>query len=114
MKITTLIENRRNKSDSKLAAEWGLSLHIDFNDHRILFDSGFSGSIVKNAEYLAVDLASVDTAVLSHHHFDHGNGFRRFFEINQTAKVHLGEAPLGECFGGRGPLLRKYVSIRDF
>ena len=97
MRVTTLIENRPNNADPRLVAEWGLSLHVTFKNHRILFDTGSSGSFAGNAEHLSVDIASVDTAVLSHHHYDHGGGLRRFFELNSAAKVFLGKKPAGEC-----------------
>jgi len=111
MRVTTLIENRPSATDSQLVAEWGLSFHIAFNIHNILFDTGSSGSFVKNAEHLSVNVEAVDTAILSHHHFDHGGGLRRFFEANSTASVHLGEAPNGECFIRPLPFIKKYVGL---
>jgi metal-dependent hydrolase (beta-lactamase superfamily II) len=98
MKVTTLIENRQSKTDRRLAAEWGLSLHIGFNGHNILFDTGASGAFAKNAEHLSVSIASVDIAVLSHHHYDHGGGIKQFFELNSRAKVYMGHIPNGDCF----------------
>ena len=41
MKITTLIENRGTTAKPALTAEWGLSLHIEFNNHRCFF--GYTG-----------------------------------------------------------------------
>ncbi len=111
MRVTTLIENRPSKSDPRLAAEWGLSLHIAFNGHEILFDMGASGSFAENAEQLSVDVASVDAAVLSHHHFDHGGGLSRFIELNSRAKVHLGEPPHGDCYGKVFGFVKKYVGL---
>lgn len=111
MKVTTLIENRPSKSDPRLVAEWGLSLHIAFNGYNILFDTGTSGAFAKNAEYLSVDVASVETAVLSHHHFDHAGGLRRLFELNPSVKVHLGEMPNGECYGKIFGFVKKYVGL---
>jgi len=112
MKITTLIENRSSKTDPHLLAEWGLSLYITFSGHNILFDTGASGSFAKNAEHLSIDLASINTAVLSHHHFDHGGGLRRFLEANKNARVHLGKAPSGECFT-RFLIFKKYVGLEQ-
>lgn len=111
MKITVLIENRQSETDSRLAAEWGLSLHIAFNNHNILFDTGATGSFVKNAEHLSVNLASLDTAVLSHYHYDHGGGIRRFFEVNSNAKVYLGKVPDGECFIRLMYFVKKYIGL---
>jgi 7,8-dihydropterin-6-yl-methyl-4-(beta-D-ribofuranosyl)aminobenzene 5'-phosphate synthase len=111
MKVTTLIENRPGKTASHLLSEWGLSLHITFDGHSILFDTGSSGLFTKNAEHLSVNVASVDTAVLSHHHFDHGGGLRRFLEANADAKVHLGEVPSGDCFIKFLPFMKKYIGL---
>ena len=111
MRVTTLIENRPSKTDSHLVSEWGLSLHIAFNGYDILFDTGTSGAFAKNAEHLSVNIASVDTAVLSHHHFDHGGGLRQFFELNPCAKVHIGETPNGDCYGKKFGLVNKYVGL---
>ena len=111
MKITTLIENKPSKTDSNLVAEWGLSLHIAFNGHDILLDTGASGAFARNAGHLAVDIASIDAAVLSHHHYDHGGGLRQFFELNSKAKVYLGEPPAGDCFGKAFGFLNKYIGL---
>jgi len=44
---------------------------------------------VKNSEHLSVNVASIGTAVLSHYHYDHGGGLRRFLELNSGAKAIL-------------------------
>lgn len=111
MKITTLIENRESTTKPGLTSEWGLSLHIAFNNHSILFDTGASGAFVDNAEHLSVRVDSVDVAVLSHHHFDHGGGLERFFELNSTAKVYLADAPDGECYIKIMGFLKKYIGL---
>ena len=111
MKITTLIENRESTTKPGLTSEWGLSLHIEFNNHSILFDTGASGAFVDNAEHLSVKVDSVDVAVLSHHHFDHGGGLERFFELNSNAKVYLADAPDGECYIKIMGFLKKYIGL---
>jgi 7,8-dihydropterin-6-yl-methyl-4-(beta-D-ribofuranosyl)aminobenzene 5'-phosphate synthase len=88
-----------------------MSLHITFNGHNILFDTGASGSFARNAERLSVDVASVETAVLSHHHFDHGGGLRCFLDANAKARVHIGAPPGGECFIKLLPFVKKYVGL---
>lgn len=85
MRIVTLTENTACRGD--LAAEHGLSLYIETEHHTILFDAGQSGAFADNAETLGVDLRKVDTAVLSHGHYDHGGGLLRFLQINDTAPV---------------------------
>ena len=96
MKVTTLIENSASPRRPELEPEFGLSLHLDRGSDRILFDTGASGSFVDNATRLGVAVEEVEVAVLSHHHFDHGGGLRRFFEVNSRAKVYLRGCAPGE------------------
>lgn len=98
MRITTLIENDGIEGRNDLKAEFGLSLHVDTGSHRILFDTGHTGAFADNAEALGIDLASVDVAVLSHQHFDHGGGLERFFEINRKAKVYLRQSDVANRY----------------
>lgn len=110
MKVTTLIENRPASNDKRLAAEWGLSLHISFKNHNILFDTGSSGAFAQNAQYLSVKIPEVDVVVLSHHHYDHGGGLRKFFELNPKANVYLGESPRGDCYVKK-VFEKKYIGL---
>jgi 7,8-dihydropterin-6-yl-methyl-4-(beta-D-ribofuranosyl)aminobenzene 5'-phosphate synthase len=89
VRVTTLIENDRVEGREDLTAEFGLSLHIQRGDLQILFDTGASGAFADNAGRLGIDLKQVSVAVLSHHHFDHGGGLRRFLAVNERARVHL-------------------------
>ena len=91
MEIITLIENEVSEGLSGLKAEAGLSLFIKTGNLNILFDTGSSGAFVDNAAKLGVDLAKVDFVVISHAHFDHTGGLKRFFEVNSTAKVYIKE-----------------------
>jgi 7,8-dihydropterin-6-yl-methyl-4-(beta-D-ribofuranosyl)aminobenzene 5'-phosphate synthase len=77
MKISVLAENSAGRTRCRdCLAEWGLSLYLEVNGVRILFDSGHKGTFVHNAERLDVDLNKVDFIVLSHHHWDHVGGLR--------------------------------------
>ncbi|TET58254.1 MAG: MBL fold metallo-hydrolase [Dehalococcoidia bacterium] len=72
MQITTLSENTAGRAG--LLAEWGLSILIEADDHRILLDTGSGFSAVYNAMALGVDLSRIDRIVFSHGHFDHTGG----------------------------------------
>lgn len=74
MKITILTENI---AGSHFGAEHGLSYLIELNGKRILFDTGHSDLFLRNASLLGIDLKEiVDLIVLSHGHWDHGNGLQ--------------------------------------
>ena len=73
LRITTLIENMPDE-EGKLIAEHGLSLYIEFDGKRILFDTGQTGDFVKNAKYLGINLDSLDDIIISHGHYDHSGG----------------------------------------
>ena len=85
MKLTVLLEN--TSAFQTMKTEHGLSLYIETEKHRILFDMGQTSLFAKNAERLDVDLKEVDIAVLSHGHYDHGGGLAKFLEINGKAPV---------------------------
>lgn len=96
MKITTLIEN--TTLQDALTPEHGLSLYIETNTHTILFDAGQTGAFADNAEKLGIDLKKVDVCILSHGHYDHGGGLKRFLEENSHAPVYLSRHAFGEYF----------------
>ena len=111
MRITTLVENRPSPDDPRLVAEWGLSQCVEVNDRRVLFDMGASDAFARNAAHLGIDVAAIDAAILSHHHYDHGGGLRRFLELNDHAPVYLGEAPDGEPTARLFGVIRKYIGL---
>ena len=87
MKAVMLLENL--STDSRLAAEHGLSLYLETERHRILFDTGQTDAFARNAKVLGIDLRTVDMAVLSHGHYDHCGGLPRFLAVNDHAPVYI-------------------------
>jgi len=111
VRITTLVDNSPSPHDPLLVAEWGLSQCMEIGGRRVLLDMGASDAFARNAERLGIDIASIDAAILSHHHSDHGGGLRRFFELNDRAPVYLGEAPDGEPTGRLFGILKKSIGL---
>ena len=97
MKVTVLIENTAPEG-SGLAFEPGLSLYIEYNGKKILLDAGISGDFAANAEKLGVDLKAVELGVLSHGHFDHSDGLRTFFPLNDRVEFLLRPGAEGPYF----------------
>lgn len=107
MKITALIEN---KSNSDLLSEHGLAVHIEYNSKNYLLDTGASPQFATNAKTMGIDLAKVDTAFLSHSHYDHSGGYEQFFSVNSGAKVYMQKEAQEECFA-KILGIRKYIGI---
>lgn len=103
MKITVLSEN--TALSPALIAEHGLSLYIETDGAKILFDMGQTDAFTRNAEALGIDLSGVDFAVLSHGHYDHGGGLSAFLSINKTAPVYLSRHAFGDYFS------TKYIGL---
>ena len=72
MKVNILIDN--NSIDKNLLTEHGLSIYIEKNNKKILFDTGATNAFLENAEKMHVDLSKIDYVVLSHGHDDHSGG----------------------------------------
>lgn len=100
MKIITLMENTACRED--LCFEHGLSLYIETETHKILFDAGQSAAFADNAQMLGVDLQEVDFAVLSHGHYDHSGGLRKFLELNQKAPVYVSQYAFEPHYSANG------------
>jgi len=72
MKLHILTEN---SASGKFLAEHGLSYYIEY-DTNILFDTGHSDVFMKNAKKLNLEIDKIKTVVLSHGHWDHGDGLK--------------------------------------
>lgn len=99
MKITVLVENT---GPSEFKIEHGLSLYIEFNDKKYLLDAGPSDSFFKNAHALSIDLGHVDKAVLSHGHYDHGDGFMVFLNQYKDKVVYGAKNIFDDYYSGSG------------
>lgn len=105
MVIKVLIEN--SKLNNSFLCEHGLSLYIETNRHKILYDFGQTDSLFENAKTLGVDLSSVDIAFLSHAHYDHSGGLKTFLKVNKTAKIYVSSLVFGNYFNGE----TKYIGV---
>lgn len=63
MQVKILIDNITN---SRLTAEWGLAVWIQYEGHQFLLDTGTTGAFASNAVFMGVKLEDVDYGILSH------------------------------------------------
>ncbi len=96
MRAIILIDNLTH---SELAAEWGLSIWIEYGETTLLLDTGAGALFAENAATLGLSLADVTIGVLSHAHYDHADGMDTFFAKNKTAPFYLCQGALEDCYG---------------
>ena len=112
MRIINLIENTEGRSGC--ACAHGLSFYVVTKKHRMLLDLGPSGETLQNAQTLGIDLAKVDTVILSHGHYDHSGGILPFARINDRALIYMQESAVGDYYSDRGrsaPERYEYIGI---
>ncbi len=84
MNLTVLTEN---VAGGRFLAEHGLSYLIESDGHKVLFDTGHSEVFIRNAKKLGIDIhKEISTVVLSHGHWDHGDGLQ--YLSNKTLIAH--------------------------
>jgi 7,8-dihydropterin-6-yl-methyl-4-(beta-D-ribofuranosyl)aminobenzene 5'-phosphate synthase len=96
LRLTVLADNSVAAPD--LIAEHGLSVLIEADGRRILFDTGQGKVLRSNAETLGVSLAGLDALVLSHGHFDHTGGLACLPEEDGPRTVFVHPAALHPKF----------------
>lgn len=113
MQIKILIEN---EGTAPFVGEHGLAMYIRHEGTEILLDAGMTGDFLQNCALLDCPVEGVDTAVLSHGHFDHADGFPALFERNSAVKVFARPAVMepqyaadGRYIGLCAPLLHEYA-----
>ncbi len=111
MKITVLLENTTTRDD--METEHGLSLYIETKNHNILFDMGQTELFSQNAETLGINLADVDIAIVSHGHYDHGGGLKRFLEINEKAPVYVNRHAFEPHYNGTEKYIGLAMTLKD-
>lgn len=109
MKAVVLVDNI---GDGDLSGEWGLCIYIEYNGRKILLDTGKTDKFALNAEILHVDIAAVEYGILSHAHYDHGDGMGYFFEKNKKASFFLREGSGENCYKKK-MFKTKYIGIKE-
>jgi len=87
MRIMSLIDDVCDNKNLK--SEHGLSLYFEDNGKKYLVDTGQSGKFIINAKRLGIDITDIDAVFISHNHYDHTDGLKEFFKVNDKAKVYM-------------------------
>jgi len=101
LRITTLVDNCAAMPE--IGAEHGLSILIQKDGKKILFDCGQSSLIEHNARKLNLGLEGLEAVVLSHGHYDHCGGLMAVVKKNPGVKV----------YGHPGIFEKKYVKYES-
>jgi 7,8-dihydropterin-6-yl-methyl-4-(beta-D-ribofuranosyl)aminobenzene 5'-phosphate synthase len=80
LKLTILVDNN-TLIDRYLLGEPALSIFIEADGQRLLFDAGYSDAFLQNAHKLGIDLLDLDAVVLSHGHIDHTWGLMALMRL---------------------------------
>ncbi|MBD3225880.1 MAG: MBL fold metallo-hydrolase [Caldithrix sp.] len=83
--LTSLNDNQVFQAG--LRAEHGFAVLIEFDDQKLLFDTGQSGLFLENAQKMRVDLAHLNGIIISHGHYDHMGGLMPLLHKNGKAKI---------------------------
>jgi 7,8-dihydropterin-6-yl-methyl-4-(beta-D-ribofuranosyl)aminobenzene 5'-phosphate synthase len=108
IKITTLSENT---ATTACLAEWGLSMLVEVDGMKILFDTGSGIAAVHNAHTLGVDLTAVDKIVLSHGHFDHTGGILEVLRLTGRTEIIAHPDVWARKYGAMESGPQRYVGI---
>jgi 7,8-dihydropterin-6-yl-methyl-4-(beta-D-ribofuranosyl)aminobenzene 5'-phosphate synthase len=91
MKLTVLADNN-TLIDHYLTGEPGLSLLVETEGRKILFDTGYSDVFIKNAQKMGIGLLDLDHIILSHGHLDHTWGLVHLVKYFTEAAIEKRQA----------------------
>jgi 7,8-dihydropterin-6-yl-methyl-4-(beta-D-ribofuranosyl)aminobenzene 5'-phosphate synthase len=88
LKITVVYDN--TLYEPELTAGWGFSALIEYEGHRLLFDTGADGqALLHNMAALHINPRDIEAVVLSHSHNDHTGGLDALLSTGVRPTVYL-------------------------
>ncbi len=100
-RITILHDSFGKRAD--LRKDWGFAALVEFNEKRILFDTGNNAqTFAENTSALGVDLGRLDLAAISHRHGDHTSGLNHLLKRNSRIQIYTPDELYG-VFGSSLP-----------
>lgn len=95
MKLKVLVDNN-TYIDEYYLGEPAASYYVEHKDSKILFDTGYSDVLIKNAEKMGIDLSKLTHIVISHGHNDHTRGLKFLDNAIDMSRITLIAHP--DCF----------------
>ena len=95
MQLTVLVDNN-TYIDQYYWGEPAACYYVELGRLRVLFDTGYSDLLIRNAGKMGINLGSVTHIVLSHGHNDHTNGLKFLAEEIGISHAELIAHP--DCF----------------
>src|SRR5688572_29384396 len=94
----TLLSTMLSGDPRRGIGEWGFAALLEIDGQRILIDTGERPeTVLRNAQELGIDLATVTDVILTHNHWDHVGGLvtlrRELAKRNPTALARAHVAP---------------------
>ncbi|HBS48291.1 TPA: hypothetical protein DEO28_04365 [Candidatus Dependentiae bacterium] len=110
LKITVLLEDTAPREP--FWSEHGLSLLIEADNKKFLFDTGYSGDVLlHNANILKIDLNKIDAFILSHPHDDHSGGMEKASHFISTKPMYCTSDAFGEHMPKSDLLKSVYTNV---
>lgn len=83
IRISVVVEN--TAQGPEVLGEHGLAYWIEWDQHRVLLDTGQGKVLAANAFKLDVPLHEADAVILSHGHYDHSGGLADVLRVNHPS-----------------------------
>ncbi len=107
--LSFIIEN--NSCRPGISAEHGLAVLVESGGRKFLFDTGQGPLLAANAAAMHINLADIETVVLSHGHYDHGGGLFLFRE-SRPRIILADKMALGPRFAVRAGERPREIGIK--
>ena len=89
MNLRVLVEDKN--FNPALESEHGLSIFVESDSSKFLFDCGHTDIAWRNAIKIGIDLTTINFVVISHAHYDHAGGFPSLLKYVTPKILYTGE-----------------------